>query len=163
MRRAVGMAGKDGTADTKPAEQGTAGRHSRQTLRPAQASKQTAHSWPVVQQKQPLPDDVLPLAMQVSGGSAAVLTARKAGSDLPTPVPTPPIASACHCPYPLPQFDKTQFGPNLTFFFVFLFLSLLPTITRPLTPSIVTVRLTYLSPTLLPTPTFPSQRGTREG
>jgi len=79
MRRAVGMAGK-----TQPAEQATAGRHSQRILRPAQASKQTAHSWPVVQQKQPLPDDVLPLAMQVSGGSAAVLATMKAGSDLPT-------------------------------------------------------------------------------
>ena len=43
LMRAVGMAGKDGTAGkTQPAEQGTAGRHSRQTLRPAHASKQTA-------------------------------------------------------------------------------------------------------------------------
>ena len=40
-------------------------------------------------------------AVQVSGGSAGVLAAMKAGADLPT-VPTPPIAFACHCPYPLP-------------------------------------------------------------
>ena len=40
--RAVGMAGKGWQANTKPAEQGTEGRHSRQILRPAQASKQTA-------------------------------------------------------------------------------------------------------------------------
>ena len=47
-------------------------------------------------------DDIgLPFAVQVSGGSAVVLATMKAGSDLPT-VPTPPIAFACHCPYPLP-------------------------------------------------------------
>ena len=44
---------------------GTAGKHSRRTLRPAQALKQTASSWPASQQKQQLPDDVgLPLAVQ---------------------------------------------------------------------------------------------------
>ena len=43
----------------------------------------------------------LPLAVQVSGGSAVVLAAMKVGADLPT-APTPPIAFACHCPYPLP-------------------------------------------------------------
>ena len=41
-------------------------------------------------------------AVQVDGGSAVVLAARKAGADLPKPVSTPPIAFACHCPYPLP-------------------------------------------------------------
>ena len=39
-------------------------------------------------------------AVQVDGGSAVVLAARKAGADLPNPVSTPPIAFAC--PYPLP-------------------------------------------------------------
>ena len=34
--------GRQRVAGTQPAEQGTAGRHSRQTLRLAQASKQTA-------------------------------------------------------------------------------------------------------------------------
>ena len=53
--------------------------------------------------KTQLPDDVgLSLAVQVSGGSAEILATMKAGADLPTPVPTPPIAFACHCPYPLP-------------------------------------------------------------
>ena len=41
MRRAVGMAGKMAGRQTKPAEQGTAGEHSRRTLRSAQASQQT--------------------------------------------------------------------------------------------------------------------------
>ena len=74
------MAGKQ-----KPAEQGTAGKHSRRTLRPAQASKQTANSWPPSQQKQQLPDDEvgLPLSVQLGGGSAVVLALRKAGADLP--------------------------------------------------------------------------------
>ena len=40
LMKAVGMAGKDGKAGiTQPAEQATAGGHSRQTLRPAQASR----------------------------------------------------------------------------------------------------------------------------
>ena len=72
-------------AGTQPAEQalqadtasGFSARH-----RPQQ---QTASSWPALQQKQQLPEDVgLPLAVQVSGGSAVVLAAMKAGSDLPT-------------------------------------------------------------------------------
>ena len=93
------MAGRQ----TKPAEQFTAGGHSQRILRPAQAlKKQTAHSWPAWQQKQQLQINVgLSLAVQVSGGSAVVLALKKAGSDLPN-VPTPPIAFACHCPYPLP-------------------------------------------------------------
>ena len=49
LRRAVGMAWQR-RAGTQPAEQATAGGHSRQTLRPAQASKnQTASSWPASQ------------------------------------------------------------------------------------------------------------------
>ena len=39
--------------------------------------------------------------VQVGGGSAVVLATRKAGSYLPT-VSLPPIAFACHRPYPLP-------------------------------------------------------------
>ena len=35
-------------------------------------------------------------------GECKVLALRKAGSDRPKPVPSPPIAFACHCPYPLP-------------------------------------------------------------
>ena len=79
--------------------------HSQRTLRPAQASKKTNgpqladfaannNSHKAVRRCR--------LAVQVSGGSAGVLAAMKAGADLPTPVPTPPIAFACHCPYPLP-------------------------------------------------------------
>ena len=42
-------------------------------------------------------------AVQVDGGSAVVLATQKAGSDLPSlSVSLPPIAFACHCPYPLP-------------------------------------------------------------
>ena len=102
LRRAVGMAWQR-RAGTQPAEQGTAGRHSRRTLRPAQASKTTASSWPASQQSNSCPQSwpASRHAVQVTGGSAVVLTARKAGADLPT-VPTPPIAFACHCLYPLP-------------------------------------------------------------
>ena len=42
-------------ANKQPAEQATAGGHSQRILRPAQASKHTAHSWPASQQKQQLP------------------------------------------------------------------------------------------------------------
>ena len=99
--RAVGMAGKMAGRLTQPAEQGTAGRHSQRILRPAQASKQTA----TVGRPRSKNNSCRcwrPLAVQVSGGSAVMLALKKAGSDLPTPVPTPPIAFACHCPYPLP-------------------------------------------------------------
>ena len=80
MRRAVGMAGRQ----TKPAEQAlqadTASRLFVR-LRP-QNKRPTVGRW--CSKKQPLPGDVLPLAMQVSGGSAAVLATMKVGSDLPT-------------------------------------------------------------------------------
>ena len=54
MRRAVGMAWQR-RAGTQPAEQATTGGHSRRILRPAQASRHTASSWPASQQKQQLP------------------------------------------------------------------------------------------------------------
>ena len=89
-------------ANTKPAEQGSAGRLSQRILRPAQALKQTAHSWPALQHKQQLPMLAASRHAGTWGGDAVVLAARKAGADLPNCVPTPPIAFACHCPYPLP-------------------------------------------------------------
>ena len=105
LMRAVGMAGKMASRQTQPAEQGTAGRHSRRTLRPAQASQQTngpqlaggAAKTTAADQRRPASRR----AVQVGGGSAKVLALMKAGADLPT-APTPPIAFACHCPYPLP-------------------------------------------------------------
>ena len=64
----------------------TAGKHSRQTLRPAQAlKKQTASSWPASQQTTAADVVGRPRhAVQVDGGSAVLLATRKAGSDLPT-------------------------------------------------------------------------------
>ena len=67
----------------KPAEQGSAGntagrlstRHRPQNKRPQMAS---------LAARTTAADDVLPLAVQVSGGSAVVLAAMKAGADLPT-------------------------------------------------------------------------------
>ena len=91
------LAGKQ----TEPAEQvlqaDTAGGLSAR-LRPRRNTRPTVGR---LCSKNTAADDVFPLAVQVSGGSAMVLALRKAGSDLPT-VPTPPIAFACHCPYPLP-------------------------------------------------------------
>ena len=91
-------------ANKQPAEQGTAGRHSRQTLRPAQASKQTATDgrprsennscrsrWPASRR-----------AVQVSGGECSGTGSHEGGCRPTYTVPTPPIAFACHCPYPLP-------------------------------------------------------------
>ena len=74
------MAGK------QPAEQATAGGHSQQILRPAQASKQTAtdgrprSETTAADQRRPASRH----AVQVGGGSAKVLALRKAGADLPT-------------------------------------------------------------------------------
>ncbi len=90
-----------------------------------------------------------------------VLATRKAGSDLPTCLP-PTYRLCLSLSIPTPLICRTQFSPNL-FFCLFLFLIYFPTSIRPLTPFIVIVRLTYRSPSLLPTPTFPSWRGMREG
>ena len=80
-----------------------AGKHSRWTLRPAQASKkQPADGRPRSKQQQPQTMSAcLSPCSAGKWGSAVVLAAMKAGADLPT-APTPPIAFACHCPYPLP-------------------------------------------------------------
>ena len=101
LRRAVGMAGKE-QAGTQPAEQqlqaDTAGRLFVR-LRPQNKRPQMTS----LAAKTQLPTMMASCrAVQVGGGSAVVLALRKAGADLPKPVPTPPIAFACHCPYPLP-------------------------------------------------------------
>ena len=93
---------------------GTAGGHSQRILRPAQASnKQPAVGRPCskhnsCRRRRP----AFRRAVQVDGGSAMILALRKAGSDLPNRVPTPPIAFACHCLYPLPEFVKPNLAPN---------------------------------------------------
>ena len=101
LRRAVGMAGKDGKAGkTQPAEQAlqanTAGGLSAR-LRPQNQQPAVGR----LRSKNTTAARRCCLAVQLGGGSAVVLAARKAGPVLPT-VPTPPIAFACHCPYPLP-------------------------------------------------------------
>ena len=102
LRRAVGMAGKDGSRQTKSPQN----RHCRQT-QPADSPPGTGLETNSQQmaglaaRTTAADDDGWPLAVQVSGGSAVVLAAMKAGADLPT-APTPTIAFACHCPYPLP-------------------------------------------------------------
>ena len=139
-RQRVDTAGK-----TQPAEQGTAGGHSRQTLRPAQALTTTASGWPALQQKNNSCGRCWPAScrvVQVGGGSAVVLAARKAGSDLPNR-PNPTYRLCLSLSLPTPLICKTQFSPKLTLFLCFYFYPLLPTITRPLTPFNVNVRLTY--------------------
>ena len=84
--RAVGMAGKIGSRQTKPAEQGTAGKHSQRILRPAQASKHNNQQLAGLAAKTTAARWCWPAsrrAVQVGGGSAVVLAARKAGADLP--------------------------------------------------------------------------------
>ena len=76
-----------------------------------------------------------------------VLATRKAGSDLPCLSPSHlsplPVTVSTHSL----NLYKTQFSPNLFFCFLILFLSLyFPTITHPLTPFTVLVRLTYCVP-----------------
>ena len=73
--------------------------------------------------------------MQVSGGSAGVLAAMKAGSDLPTlslPHLSPlPVTVPTHSL----NFEQPNLAPNLTFFVVFIFINpLFPTITSSPNP-----------------------------
>ena len=150
---AVGMAKV--IRQTKPAELGRCRQHSRRTIRPAQASQQN--------NSQQMLAGLSPCSAgwwRECGG-----TGHSKGGLGPT------YLSPSHLS-PLPVTVHTHslnlYKPNLapTYFFVFflLFLSIyFPTINRPLTPYNVLVRLTYLSPSLLPTPTFPSRRGIREG
>ena len=78
MRRAVGMAGKDGKAGKQSLQnKAIAGKHSQRILRPAQASnKRTAHSWPALQQTQQQLQTTSAScrAVQVGGGSAVAGT-----------------------------------------------------------------------------------------
>ena len=81
-----------------------------------------------------------------------VLAALKAGSDLPYCLP-PTYRLCLSLSIPTSLVCK---NPNLapSYFIYFNFVSL--------TPFIVSVRLTYRHPSLLPTPTFPSWRGIKE-
>ena len=47
-------------------------------------------------------DDGWPSAVQVSGGECSGTSSHEGGCRPTYTVPTPPIAFACHCPYPLP-------------------------------------------------------------
>ena len=161
LMRAVGMAGKM-AAGTQPAEQqlqaDTAGRlsarHRPQNKRPQMAG---------LAAKQQLPQTML--ACRAGKWGECRGTGSHQGGCGPTytcPYPTYRLCLSLSLPTPL--ICKTQFGPKLTFFFFrFYFTPYFPTMISSLTLFNVTVRLTSLSPTLLPTPTVPSQRGTREG
>ena len=120
------MAGKEWQANTKPAEQalqantasGFSARH-----RPQTNSQQLAG----LAANTTAADDVgLPLAVQVSGGSAVVLALKKAAQTYLTSLPhlTPlPVIVPTHSL----NLSKTQFSPKLTSFFLFFyFYPLLP-------------------------------------
>ena len=77
------------------------------------------------------------------------------------PVSLPPIAFACLRPYPLPQFIKPNLAP--TYFFCFYFHFYFPTQNSSPNPLYCHCSANLSSPSLLPTPTFPSRRGIREG
>ena len=96
--RAAGMAWQRWTGKQSLQNKAAAGKHSRRTIRPAQALKQTAADDPAgtgLAAKQPADEVGRPLAMQcrlvegvqVGGGSAVVLATQKAGSDLPKRLP----------------------------------------------------------------------------
>ena len=98
---------------------GTAGGHSRRTLRPAQASNKRPTVGRPRSETTAAADDVgFSLAVQVRGGSTVVLAAMKAGADLPSlslPQLTPlPVTVPTHSL----NLSKTQFGPKINFFFV---------------------------------------------
>ena len=100
LMRAVGMAGKDGTTGkTQPAEQGTAGGHSQRILRPAQASTQT-HG-PQLAGLAAKTQPQMTSASRRAGKWGECDGTQKGGCRPTYPVPTPPNAFACHCPYPL--------------------------------------------------------------
>ena len=82
--------------------------------------------------------------MQVDGGSAVVLAARKVGADLPNRLyPTYRLCLSLYLPTPL-ICSKPNLAPNLLFFlFLLLLLFTSPLLIRPLTPFNVLVRLTY--------------------
>ena len=104
LRWAVGMAGKDGSRQT----QSLLNRYCRRTQPVDSPSgtglKTTASSWPALQQKQQLPTMLAGLSPCSAGewreyGGAG---SQESGCRPTYTVPTPPIAFACHCPYPLP-------------------------------------------------------------
>ena len=85
--KAVGMAGNGWQANTKPAEQNRCRQRSQRILRSAQASKKQGPQMASLAAKQQLP---MLAASRRAGrrGSAVMLAAMKAGSDLPTlPLP----------------------------------------------------------------------------
>ena len=143
-----------------------AGEHSWQTMRPAQALKQNNSQQMAGLAAKQWPQTTLAGLSPCSAGwwrecGGAGHSERRAQT---YPTCLPPTYRLClSLSIPTPLIYKTQFSPNL-----FLGFFLFPPFTsplkiRPLTPFIVSVRLTYRSPSLLPTPTFPSRRGIREG
>ena len=105
MRWAVGMAWQRRAGTQSPQNKAAAGGHSRRTICPAQASKkQNSQQLAGLAAKQQLPTKLAGLSLCSAGwwrecGGAGHST----GGLRPTyPVPTPPIAFACHCTYPLP-------------------------------------------------------------
>ena len=95
LMKAVGMAGK-----TQPAEQQL------QATQPADAPsgtglEETTSRWPVLQQKQQLPQMMSACrAVRRGGVQSCWQPERRVQTYLS--VSTPPNAFACHCPYPLP-------------------------------------------------------------
>ena len=113
------------TAGTQPAEQATAGGHSRRPLRPAQASKQTATSWPASQHKHNSCQTMLSCLLPCSAGRWGECkdVGTQEGGCRPTyrslPHLTPlPVTVPTHSL----NFDKPNLAPNLTFFYFYSFI-----------------------------------------
>ena len=104
--RAAGMAWQRWAGKRSLLNKAAAGKHSRQTIRPAQALKKTTADDPAgigLAAKQPADEVGRPLAVQcrlVEGVRWCWPHRRRARTYLP--VSLPPIAFACLCPYPLP-------------------------------------------------------------
>ena len=155
--RAVGMAGKNGSRHiARRTRQLQA--NSQRILRPAQASNKRPQMTGLAAKTAAAADDVgLPPCRWVGG--VRWYSERRAQTYLTCPYPTYRLCLSLSLPTPLICQKKNPIWPQINFFcYFFTFNPYFPTIISSPNPFNVLVRLTYLSPTLLPTPTFPSQR-----
>ena len=104
VEKGSGLGRQNVAAGTQPAEQGNCRQHSRRTLRSAQASKRTnGPQLAGLAAKTTAADQRRPASRRAGKWGEYSGAGSHEGGLRPTyPVPTPPIAFACHCPYPLP-------------------------------------------------------------
>ena len=105
--RAVGMTKAKWQAKMAAGTQSLQNRHCRQTQPvdspPGTGLKTNSQQVAGLAAKTAAADDVvLPLAVQLGGGGVQSCWQPERRVQTCLTVPTPPIAFACHCPYPLP-------------------------------------------------------------